>query len=342
MSEEETLNNEQDLGQSGIVDRVKHLLREGKLPSEDKVQPQGARQHIHIIINPVSGRNRSLLRTFNTIFQTMGVDWNVSVTNKAGDARRLTTKVVSQGVDVVAVYGGDGTVREVASALVETDVPLAILPGGTANALALALEIPVDLVKSAILAVSAQSALRSVDIAQFDDDYFLVAAGIGIPGMWVEAADRESKDRLGPLAYALRAIQAARDVEVAHYSITLDGREVETEGVSCIVANTGNFGLPGLPLAQSIDMEDGLLDVFVIQDTNLDSILSLAASVVQQNESSAPFKHWQARRVSVVADPPQASQVDGEAVEPRSFDITVVPQAVRFIVPPQNDAKESV
>jgi YegS/Rv2252/BmrU family lipid kinase len=335
MSEEETPNNEQDLGQSGIVDRIKHLLQEGKL---DKARPQGVRQHIHIIINPVSGRNRSLLRTFNTIFQTMGVEWNVSVTNKAGDARRLTTEVVSQGVDVVAVYGGDGTVREVASALVETDVPLAILPGGTANALALALEIPVDLVKSAVLAVSAQSTLRAVDVAQFDDDYFLVAAGIGIPGMWVEAADRESKDRLGPLAYALRAIQAARDVEVARYSITLDGREVETEGVSCIIANAGNFGLPGLSLSKRIDMADGLLDVFVIQDTNLDSILSLAASVVQQDETTAPFQHWQARQVSVTAHPPQASQIDGEFLEPRPLDITVVPQAVRIIVPPSVDS----
>jgi YegS/Rv2252/BmrU family lipid kinase len=335
MSEEEAPNNKFDLGQAGIVDRVKQLLRADRL---DKVQPQGARRYIHIVINPVSGRNRSLLRTFNTIFQAMGVDWNVSVTNRAGDARRLTKEVLSKGVDVVAVYGGDGTVREVASALVETDVPLAILPGGTANALALALEIPIDLVKSAVLAVSAQSAVRSVDVARFDDDYFLVAAGIGIPGMWVESADRESKDRLGPLAYALRAIQAARDVEVARYSITLDGREVETEGVSCIIANAGNFGLPGLSLSKRIDMADGLLDVFVIQDTNLDSILSLAASVVQQDETTAPFQHWQARRVSVKARPPQASQVDGESLEPRPFDITVIPQAVRIIVPPSVDS----
>ena len=92
-----------------------------------------------------------MLNVLNTVFREAGIDWDVFITKDAGDAERLAREAAEAGVDAVVVYGGDGTVTEAAAGLVGTEVPLAILPGGTANAIALALGIPTDLEAAAAL-----------------------------------------------------------------------------------------------------------------------------------------------------------------------------------------------
>ena len=255
---------------------------------------------------------------------------------EAGDARRQAQQAAEAGVDAVAVYGGDGTVSEAASGLVGTKVPLAIFPGGTGNAIALALGIPGDLAAACALVCNttpAVSAVRTVDMGSVNEHYFLIGVGIGIPGVLAEGADREQKDLFGPFAYVLSSIQALRNAPMARYHMTLDGKPVESEGVICLIANSGNFGIAGVSLANSIDMADGLLDVIVVGDAALGSLLSLASSVMRQDETTAPFDHWQAREVTVTAEPAQAIQADGEVLQPGPVSVKILPQSVRFIVP---------
>lgn len=275
-----------------------------------------------------------MLNVLNTVFREAGIDWDVFITKDAGDAERLAREAAEAGVDAVVVYGGDGTVTEAAAGLVGTEVPLAILPGGTANAIALALGIPTDLEAAAALLASDELALRQVDMGRIGDKHFLIAVGIGIPGELAENADREAKDRLGFLAYAFSSIQAVRTVEAVQYTITVDGEQRQTQGVTCLIANGGNFGIPGLNLEQMIDMGDGLLDVLVIRRADVQAIVSLAASVVRQDERIAPLEHWRGRKIEVVAEPRQAIQADGEVLEPGPITAHLLPSAVRFVVPP--------
>ncbi len=291
------------------------------------------KQRIQVIINPAAGQDRPVLAILNSALQAAGVDWDVSVTKQAGDARRYTQEAVQAGVDVVAACGGDGTVVEVASALVGSTVPLAIFPGGTANALALALGIPGDLKEAIALANAPDREVCPIDLAQLDDHYFLVGAGIGIPGAIIDSAGRDAKDRWGPLAYAVGSVQAAFQTETAHYHMTLDGQSIESEGVACAILNASNFGLPGLTLAPNVDIADGLLDVIVFRTADLGALFSLAAHVVLQNETAAPFQHWQAHEIDVVTEPPQPVQADGESLDPGPVHIRVLPQAVRVIIP---------
>src|SRR5579859_5577907 len=119
-------------------------------------------RQIHVIINPISGRPQPVLYTLNSVFRQAGVKWDVSVTHESGDARRAACKAAAEGADVVAVYGGDGTVLEAATGLLETNTPLAILPGGTANVLSIELGIPYDLAAAARIACRADSPFRPV------------------------------------------------------------------------------------------------------------------------------------------------------------------------------------
>lgn len=291
-------------------------------------------RRIAVIANPAAGQDQPVLGILNRAFHLAGVDWEIFVTKKAGDARRYTKRAVAEEFDAVAVYGGDGTVGEVASGLVGSKVPLAILPGGTANVMSMELGIPTDLAQACALACSGSAELRSIDVGMAGDTVFMLRIGIGLEASMVDGADREFKDRLGTLAYALSALQALREPAVSRYTLTLDGRPFESEGISCIVANSGNIGRPGYSLAPNIDVDDGLLDVLIIRSADIPSLIALAASVISGREQDAPLQHWQAHEVTVETTPPQTVTIDGEIVNLEPVQARVVHHALRVIVPP--------
>lgn len=137
------------------------------------------------------------------------------------------------------------------------------------------------------------------------------------------------------LAYALSGLQLLADPPVARYKLKLDGKEEECEGVTCIVANSGATWFPGISLAPSINVDDGLLDVIVIRKADLPSLVSLAASVVVGNENPQNLLHRQIKEGSIATDPVQTVQADGEIIGETPFTVKVVPQAIRVIVPPE-------
>ncbi len=98
-------------------------------------------KRVRVIINPAAGQDEPVLGILNSVFHPAGVEWDVAITLKAGDAKRFAQQAVEEGIEVVAVYGGDGTVAEVASGLIGSEVPLAIFPGGTANVMSVELGI---------------------------------------------------------------------------------------------------------------------------------------------------------------------------------------------------------
>jgi YegS/Rv2252/BmrU family lipid kinase len=292
-------------------------------------------KHIQIIINPTAGQDQALLGVLNNVFHKAGYQWDVSITNKAGDARRLAREAAEAGVDVVAAYGGDGTVMEVASGLIGTDVPLAIFPGGTANVMSLELGIPSDLAEASAIVCREECVTVPIDMGQLDDDrYFILRVGIGLEAAMVEGADRDLKNRLGTFAYALSALQALSAPTVSHYTLTIDGQQSECEGVACLICNSGNLGKAGIALSSAVSVRDGLLDVFVLQRADLPSLLSIAKDVLTQSDPATPvLQHWQGREIIVAAEPHQSTQADGEVLGQTPVTARVLPGAVRVIVP---------
>ena len=112
---------------------------------------QKSNKNIHVIINPAAGQNDTVLNKLNAVFHPAGVNWDVSITKASGDATHYAREAIEAGVDIVCAYGGDGTVMEVAHAVQSGEVPMAILPGGTANLMAVELGIPKDLTEAARL-----------------------------------------------------------------------------------------------------------------------------------------------------------------------------------------------
>jgi diacylglycerol kinase (ATP) len=295
-----------------------------------------------VVINPSSGKNRPILNTLNDVFHAHQVDWDVSLTKQSGDATRLVRQAAESGADVVGIYGGDGSVMEAACGLMGSDTPLAIFPGGTANVMSVELGIPGDLRRAAELVCTDPKRIQEIDMAQLNGkQYFILRLAMGFEAEMIRQSTREAKDRFGRLAYIMSGILALKSPLNTRYRFDLDGKEVVGEGISCMLANTTNIGLPDVNLGQQSDVADGLLDVIVFRNADRDSILKALTFSVNRSESEIRqdlkelkiAQHWRARNISVEADPPQYLNMDGEIVGQTPCQVAVIPKAVRIIVP---------
>jgi diacylglycerol kinase (ATP) len=287
---------------------------------------------IRVIANPGSGQPKPLLHTLNSVFRPAGMDWDIVLTHESGDAEKYARDFVDDGgVDVVAAFGGDGTVMEVARGVMGSEVPMAILPGGTANLMSVELGIPKELTEAAEIAANPASPIKSVDVGDMNGILFLLRVGLGIAAKKVELADREMKDRYGLMAYSIAALKAMKDASPVKYHFILDGVEVEDEGITCLVDNAGNFGVSGFRASQDISVFDGLLDVILVRDKSFQSIVAVGKSVASSTATQDSVKHWQAKEITIEAEPPQSIQVDGEVGWETPINIKVVPGAVKVL-----------
>ena len=291
---------------------------------------------IHIIINPASGKGGPALSIINASMKEAGIKWEASITHQAGDAVRFAEAAVKEGIDALAVYGGDGTLMEAIGGLIGSEIPLVILPGGSANVMATELGIPTDLKEACTLLSHGPLKTKLIDVGQFGKHRFLIRISLGIEARVVKDADRATKNRIGIFSYFLAAAAALKDTKVAVYHLKIDGQEHEVQGLSCIIANTGNLGFSNISLAKHIDVSDGLLDVVVLRKANL-SLLKLAVVTLLKRERSDNVElveHWQGKDISVSSSPKQMIQYDGELLEKLPLlHIKVVPGAIKVVVP---------
>ena len=306
-----------------------------------------ARRKVIIVLNPAAGGDHPILRTMNSVFQPSDLNWDIDLTHRNGDGWRLAQRAIAKGASVVGVYGGDGTVTEVASGLVGSRVPLGILPGGTSNVISMSLGIPRDLEQACSLIANPDTPQREFFLGQVNQGCFTQIIGIGMEASMIEGATREAKDRLGWLAYGLAALQALTNPTLAHYHLELDGSPVDIEGITCLILQVDNLGIPALS-ATPPGARHGLLDVVVIRKIDFNALVGIAATftgtdvnllnvlatqMVGSDPNFSPLPHWQARQVRVTADPPQPVQADGELLGSTPIQAHILPRPVHVLVP---------
>lgn len=290
-------------------------------------------KRIHVIINPAAGKKEPVLNILNDVFKSQGVSLTVSVTNEAGDATQFAKQALEDGADIIAAYGGDGTIMEVASGMIHTEVPMAIFPGGTGNVMAVELGIPKDLEQASRIILSERKVIRKIDVGQVGEDYFLLRMATGFDAERINLTSRELRDRFGRVAYFISALKAIPQSKNVHYEFLLDGKKEEIDGFTCLVENAASMGVPGMSLASDVSIQDGLLDVFCIRDLDLEAFQSVAASIIDQPLNSEKFLHWQVQEVTIKSDPPQPVVIDGEDWGETPVTAKVVPLSLQIITP---------
>lgn len=286
-----------------------------------------------VIINPASGPDQPVLKLLNRGFAGVGRAWDLLLTRRAGDAERLAGEFRAAGEPLVAVCGGDGTVKEAARALAGGETALAILPGGTGNALAHDLRIPLNLEAAAALAGRAP-AVRPVDLGRIGEHVFILRASLGLETELLRGTDRGLKDQLGGLAYPVTALQKIGTLPFVDYQITVDGQPHTARGVQCAIANSAQMGVTGLALAQGVSVSDGRLDVIVLSAVDMAALVSLLTSnVLGQDTGGLEIQHWQGREISVAAEPAQEVAFGETVIGRTPITATVWPGALKVVVP---------
>ncbi|MCB8981436.1 MAG: YegS/Rv2252/BmrU family lipid kinase [Ardenticatenaceae bacterium] len=282
-----------------------------------------------IIINPAAGNNEPILNTLNDVFSD-DVKWEVKITHASGDARRFAEEAVARQAAAVGVYGGDGTITEVAQVLANRDIPMLLLPGGTGNGVARMLEIPVDLRQAAAL-WSGNSVVRKVDLGCINNHPFLLRADIGFLAKVDVETPRLMKDRFGKWAYAFSTFQHLSDLKPVAYQLKLDDEELEMEAVLVTVVNMAALVWGHRPIAAGVSPDDGLLDVFLLTRDDIVAITEVVSTPVLG--TPAPMYHWQVKSAEIHTTPLQPLAIDGEGIETASAAISVMSQSVNIIVP---------
>lgn len=260
----------------------------------------------------VSSSTRRALREALATAGTEPASW-VRVP-KARRAKDAVAEVVQNGAKTVVVCGGDGTVRAAAEALVDTQVALAVLPTGTANAFARGLDLPAE--PAALVELIKSGRRRVIDTGVCNDLTFTVMAGAGFDAAMIDetdsAAKAHSKSRLGVLSYFRAGLLQARRREPFQATVFVDDVPFfEGPSTSLLVGNLGTLrgGLRAFPAASPTD---GLLDVGVVTAAGLRQWASLLVRLIRQAPgNSAHAQLTQGSRIDVRLDGEHRFELDG-------------------------------
>ena len=322
-------------------------LPDHAVPNVPVSKTGAAQKCVTVIFNPVSGQSDpdERKREITEALAEHGYQCQHLVTTKEKGAREFAKEALADGADLLAVSGGDGTVVEAMSALVGTDVPLAIFPAGTGNLLSLNLNLPKtvpDAVHAALFGTK-----RPLDLAKIvlgsdtkdgktpnDAQYFAILAGAGYDALIIKDADRDAKKRMGAGAYLVAALKNLKRRPVKA-TITLDGKPLRrVRAKSVMVANMGKMqgNVEFIPDAAP---DDGFLDVAVLKAETMGQWTRLMWSVATRRLRDDPaMEYHRAKKVTVELSRAQAMQFDGEEESPQtSFTVEVVPNAVQVMIP---------
>jgi diacylglycerol kinase family enzyme len=287
-----------------------------------------------VIVNP--SRVRELDRLRQQCHRTAAAyGWSlprVALTSEADGGAGMTRSAIEAGAELVICVGGDGTVRECAQSLAGTDVPLAIVPAGSANLTARAVGVPAAL--DAALATGFGGRDARVDLATADGAVFTAMAGIGLDAAVVAATPDGAKRLAGWPAYAGAAVsQLLR--RPATFVLRLDGGDPITRRArSVTVGNSG--ALPGgFVIMPDARIDDGVLDVLILAPSGVAGWVEVGLRVaVHSRRDGRQLERHRARTVEISADSDLPRQIDGEIVtSARSLTVAVRPGALLVRVP---------
>jgi len=244
--------------------------------------------------------------------------------------------------DAVAAVGGDGTVSAVAYALRASGIPVLAYPAGTANLVVRNLRLPTAPALLAQATVARRTAV--LDLGELSTSAcsdspartvgFLVAAGAGFDAAIMEAA-QGLKTTIGEGAYIIGALQNLAPTH-ARFTLVLDGKPVETQGIAVLVVNLARIQLD-LAMAHGSDARDGLFEVVVVKTRTaaglLPTVWAAMLDRIQEHPQRPGLAIHTASHVSVTADPPLPLQYDGELMACKTpVEARVLPAAATFIV----------
>ncbi len=289
-----------------------------------------------VITNPHASRASRGLKFAVARLRAGGLDVDVVPTAEAGHGEELARAAIGQGAEIVIAHGGDGTIMDIAPAMVGTGRPFGILPAGTGNRLADNLGIPWE--PEAAARVILANHARNIDLGRLTNDggmrHFAVAAGCGFDAEMMHRTSRKTKKTFGLAAYLAKGISVAMNMPRAQLRVETDGVVMEREGVAVIIANCGEILPSGRKFAEQVHVDDGLLDVFVLDAANFAGAIRVTWLLAMGRAAGDPrVSLMRGKHVTITSEPGQAAQADGDPWGRTPLTADVLPGALHVLAP---------
>ena len=292
------------------------------------------KKRVVFVVNPISGtRSKEGLREL--IGQTMDADkfdCRLMRTEYAGHASVIASQCVSEKVDICVAVGGDGTVNEVARALPGSSTALGIVPCGSGNGLARHLCLPMDM-RGALEMINADH-VELFDYGVINHQPFFCTCGMGFDA-FVSLKFAESGKR-GLVSYVENVLKEGLKYKPETYMVEDETGTYNYKAFLITCANAAQYGNNAY-IAPGASMQDGLMDVIVMEPFNVMEAPKLAMDLFAKTLSSnSCIKTFQARRIHVKREHPGAVHYDGDPIEMGTdIDVVIHPKSLRAVVNPK-------
>lgn len=289
-------------------------------------------KRIVFIVNPISGvvGKDKVVAAIRKYIDSDLYTYTIRFTRHAGHAVEICTEEVERGVDMIAIAGGDGSINEVLPVLVDTDIPLAILPAGSGNGLSYHLGIRRSL-KVALDSINTGHTIK-VDVGTINNDYFVNIAGTGYEASVAYAL--KGKKKRGYKAYVWGAVQTLQQYTKLSQKVEIDGVDYSGEYAFIIAANGRYFGYD-FNIAPYAELSDGLLDFILIKHTfPLKYVLLYLFYRPEEMMESSLVTYIQGKSLRVYQEDDAHYHYDGEGhIVTEPLDISISSRKLDLVVP---------
>ncbi|MGI8316468.1 diacylglycerol/lipid kinase family protein [Halobacillus mangrovi] len=287
-----------------------------------------------VIVNPASGKEEALdyVEEIQSILDDKGYDVVISQTEKELDATRYCEDACKNEFDLVVSLGGDGTLHETINGMVDqAHRPLlGIVPLGTVNDFARALQLPLD-PKEAVQSLRSDRS-KKVDIGKFNERYFVNIVAIGSIAEATYEVTAEQKSKFGPLAYVMEGFKTLSSKE--GYPLRIENEEKAWEGecflfLAALTNSTAGFE----KLSPQAKVNDGLLHCYIIKNVSMIRLASIVTAILKgELKNQEDVEYFTAQHLDIHSENELITNVDGEEGDPLPVSIEVKPSHIDVIV----------
>jgi YegS/Rv2252/BmrU family lipid kinase len=292
-------------------------------------------------INPISGtkNKQALVELIHLETTKRNISYQIVHTNKEGDYQYLPDKIEKENISDVIVCGGDGTVSQIASFLLNTNVNIGIIPVGSGNGLAFAADISRDFKKALQIIFAGTS--KYIDGFSFNNKFGCMLAGLGFDAK--VAHDFSKQKRRGLLTYILLCIKNFFSVKPYFFTVEINQQKFKTEALFISIANSNQFG-NYVTIAPMASLNDGLLDVVVVNKMNkLITMLSLLRQIsigkiksdlIDKKKSSKGIGYFHCDKIIIENHNNAPMHLDGEPIiTENKIEIKIIHNAFKLLQP---------
>jgi YegS/Rv2252/BmrU family lipid kinase len=286
------------------------------------------------ILNPISGpanRVHDIVDQIDSQFKSSDHQYEFAFTTGPADATKIASQATSEDFDFIVAAGGDGTVNEVASALIHAEQSLGIIPLGSGNGIARSMHIPLKLKRSIDFLLN--PVVQTIDVGKVNQTYFIGVCGIGYDAR-IGQKFQEFGAR-GPVPYFIIGMREFLNYEPEPIRLRFNQETLTVEPFVVAIANTHQYG-NGAIIAPQANPQDGMLDLCIIDSVSLRKAIQLSYRLFNGTiDRSDRYHHYQTNALQIeFSSVESVLHTDGEPHKcTNTIDIRLIPKALNVCAP---------